>query len=127
MNSMVLETDLAGNYVASSYAWATPRDWGKFGLLYLHKGNWNGQQIFSKKWADYVATPTPSSKGIYGAQFWLNANSQMKDVPKNMYFADGYQGQRVYILPDQDLVIVRMALSWMDENAFLKGILESIH
>lgn len=126
MNSMVLEADLAGNYVASSYAWATPRDWGKFGLLYLHKGNWNGTQIFSEKWADYVATPTPTSNGLYGAQFWLNTKGQMKDVPKTMYFADGYQGQRVYILPEQDLVIVRMALSWMDENTFLKGILESI-
>ncbi len=126
MNSMILETDLAGNYVASSYAWATPRDWGKFGLLYLHQGNWNGTQIFAKEWANYVATPTPSSNGTYGAQFWLNAEGQFKDVPKNMYFADGYQGQRVYILPDQDLVIVRMALSWMEENKFLKGVLESI-
>ena len=127
MNSMVIEADLAGNYIASSYAWATPRDWGKFGLLYLHRGNWNGSQVFSEKWADYVATPTPSSNGLYGAQFWLNAKRQMKDVPKTMYFADGYQGQRVYILPEQDLVIVRMALSWMDENTFLKGILESIN
>ncbi|WP_405563994.1 serine hydrolase domain-containing protein [Polaribacter sp. Asnod6-C07] len=126
MNSMVLETDLAGNYVASSYAWATPRDWGKFGLLYLHNGNWNGTQIFAEDWSDYVATPTLTSNGSYGAQFWLNAEGQMKDVPKNMYFADGYQGQRVYVLPDQDLVIVRMALSWMEENKFLKGVLESI-
>lgn len=126
MNSMVLETDLAGNYVASSYAWATPRDWGKFGLLYLHKGNWNGEQVFAKEWADYIAQPTPTSNGTYGAQFWLNAEGQFKDVPKNMYFADGYQGQRVYVLPDQNLVIVRMALSWMEENIFLKGILESI-
>ncbi len=126
MNSMVLEADLSGNYVASSYAWATPRDWGKFGLLYLHKGNWNGQQIFAEDWVNYVSTPTPTSNGTYGAQFWLNAQGQMKDVPKNMFFADGYQGQRVYVLPDQDLVIVRMALSWMDENKFLKGVLESI-
>lgn len=126
MNSMVLEADLSGNYVASSYAWATPRDWGKFGLLYLHNGNWNGEQIFAKDWVKYVATPTPTSNGIYGAQFWLNADKHLKDVPKNMFFADGYQGQRVYILPDQDLVVVRMALSWMDENTFLKGILESI-
>ncbi len=126
MNSMLLETDLAGNYVASSYAWATPRDWGKFGLLYLHQGNWNGTQVFAKDWANYVAEPTPTSNGTYGAQFWLNAEGQFKDAPKNMYFADGYQGQRVYILPDQDLVIVRMALSWMEENKFLKGVLESI-
>ena len=126
MNSMVLETDLAGNYVASSYAWATARDWGKFGLLYLHQGNWNGQQVFAKEWANYVAKPTPTSNGTYGAQFWLNAEGQFKDVPKSMYFADGYQGQRVYVFPDQDLVIVRMALSWMEENKFLKGVLESI-
>ncbi len=126
MNSMIVETDLAGNYVGSSYAWATPRDWGKFGLLYLHRGNWNGEQLFSESWTDYVATPTNTSNGQYGAQFWLNAGGRLPDVPKNMFFADGYQGQRVYIFPDQDLVVVRMGLSWMDENAFLSGILKSI-
>ncbi|WP_439128557.1 serine hydrolase domain-containing protein [Polaribacter sp.] len=126
MNSMVLEADLSGNYVASSYSWATARDWAKFGLLYLHNGNWNGQQLFTKNWVDYVTTPTPTSKGTYGAQFWLNAEKQFKDVPKSMYFADGYQGQRVYILPEQDLVVVRFGLSWFEENLFLKGILESV-
>ena len=126
MHSMTLEADLTGNYVASSYAWATARDWGKFGLLYLNKGNWNGEQLFTKDWVDYITTPTPTSNGTYGAQFWLNAEKQFKDVPKSMYFADGYQGQRVYILPDQDLVIVRFGLSWFEENAFLKGILEAV-
>jgi CubicO group peptidase (beta-lactamase class C family) len=126
MNSMVVETDLTGNYVASSYAWATARDWAKFGLLYLHNGDWNGEALFTKKWVDYVTTPTPTSNGTYGAQFWLNAGSQFKDVPKNMYFADGYQGQRVYVLPDQELVIVRFGLSGFDENVFLKGVMESI-
>lgn len=127
MNSMVLETDLAGNYVGSSYAWATARDWAKFGLLYLHKGNWNGEQLFDANWADYVATPTPTSDGTYGAQFWLNAKPTFQDVPKNMFYADGYQGQRVYILPSQELVVVRMGLSNMDENTFLRGIIQSIN
>ena len=126
MNSMTLETDLAGNYVGSSYAWATARDWAKFGLLYLHKGNWEGDQLFDESWVDYVSTPTPTSDGTYGAQFWLNATPTFKDVPKNMFYADGYQGQRVYILPDQDLVVVRMGLFQMDENAFLSGIISSI-
>ena len=126
MNSMVVETDLTGNYVASSYAWATARDWAKFGLLYLHNGNWNGEALFTKKWVDYITTPTPTSNGTYGAQFWLNAEKQFKDAPKNMYFADGYQGQRVYVLPDQELVIVRFGLSSFDENVFLKGVIESI-
>ena len=126
MNSMILESDLAGNYVASSYAWATARDWGKFGLLYLHNGAWNGEELFTKEWVDYVTTPTPTSNGSYGAQFWLNTEKQLKDVSQNMYFADGYQGQRVYILPDEDLVIVRFGLSWFEENEFLKGIIQSI-
>ncbi len=126
MNSMILESDLAGNYVASSYAWATTRDWGKFGLLYLHNGAWNGEELFTKEWVDYVTTPTPTSNGSYGAQFWLNTEKQLKDVSQNMYFADGYQGQRVYILPDEDLVIVRFGLSWFEENEFLKGIIQSL-
>jgi CubicO group peptidase (beta-lactamase class C family) len=126
MNSMVLESDLAGNYVASSYSWATTRDWAKLGLLYLHNGVWDGEALFSKDWVDYVTTPTPTSNGIYGAQFWLNTKRQLKDVSEDMYFADGYQGQRIYIFPKEDLVIVRFGLSWFEENEFLKGILESI-
>ena len=126
MNSMVVEADLSGNYVGSSYSWATSRDWGKFGLLYLKNGNWNGEELFTKDWVNYVTTPTNTSKGIYGAQFWLNADGGFKDVPKNMYYADGYQGQRVYVLPDNDMVIVRFGLTNFDENKFLKGVLKSI-
>jgi CubicO group peptidase (beta-lactamase class C family) len=126
MSSMVLEADLSGNYVGSSYSWATARDWGKFGLLYLKNGNWNGAQLFTKDWVAYITTPTPTSNGTYGAQFWLNAENHFKDVPKNMYYADGFQGQRVYVLPDQDMVIVRFGLKNFDENTFLKGVISSI-
>tara|TARA_R110002074_G_scaffold71475_1_gene165252 strand:+ start:1794 stop:3116 length:1323 start_codon:yes stop_codon:yes gene_type:complete len=126
MNSMVIETDMSGNYVGSSYAWATPRDWAKFGLLYLNKGNWNGEQLFDASWVDYITTPTIGSDGTYGGHFWLNVESQFTDVPKNMFYASGYQGQFVFVFPDQDLVVVRMGLSHIDINGFLKGVLESI-
>ena len=128
MHSMLVETDMEGNFIGSSYAWATARDWAKFGLLYLNKGNWNGEQIFDENWAKYVATPTNTSNGIYGGHFWLNAKGQMPDVPKDTYSCNGYQGQRVYIIPSKDLVIVRMGLKEgpeFDFNGFLKGILES--
>ena len=36
--SMVLEADPTGTIVGSSYAWGTPRDWAKYGLLYLQNG-----------------------------------------------------------------------------------------
>jgi CubicO group peptidase (beta-lactamase class C family) len=111
MHSMLLETDLAGNYVASSYAWANTRDWAKYGLLYLNKGNWNGEQIISKDWVKYTSTPTNTSEGIYGAQFWLNAGGHFPDVPKDMFMADGFQGQRIFIIPSKDLVVVRTGIT----------------
>ena len=128
MKSMLVETDMAGNFVGSSYGWATTRDWGKFGLLYLHKGNWNGEQIFDESWAKYVATPTNGSNGGYGGHFWLNAGGKYKDAPKDMYSANGFQGQKVFIIPSKDLVIVRLGLtdeSQFDINEVLKGILGS--
>lgn len=129
MYSMLLEADLDGNYVGSSYGWATTRDWAKFGLLYLHRGNWNGTRIFNESWVDYVTTPTPTSKGTYGGQFWLNAEGGYSTLPKNMFSCNGYQGQRVAIFPDHDLVVVRTGLG--DEEvfnfeAFYRDILEAI-
>jgi CubicO group peptidase (beta-lactamase class C family) len=129
MSSMTIETDLTGNYVGSSYGWATPRDWAKFGLLYLHNGNWNGEQLLNKSWIDYTKTPTNGSNGQYGAHFWLNAGGIYPSVPKDLFSCNGYQGQRVFIIPSKDIVIVRMGLT---ENAdfnfdtFLKGILNSL-
>lgn len=129
MNSMVIETDMAGNYVGSSYGWATTRDWSKFGLLYLHKGNWNGEQIFDESWEKYTATPTNRSDGRYGGHFWLNANGHFPDVPRDMYYCSGFQGQMVAIIPSLDLVIVRMGLTEepeFDFNGMLKGIVGSL-
>jgi CubicO group peptidase (beta-lactamase class C family) len=129
MNSMVIETDMAGNYVGSSYGWATTRDWSKFGLLYLHKGNWNGKQIFNENWVKYTTTPTNRSDGRYGGHFWLNANGHFPDVPRDMYYCSGFQGQMVAIIPSLDLVIVRMGLSEepeFDFNGMLSGIIWSL-
>ncbi len=123
MNSMVVEADLAGNYVGSSYAWATPRDWSKLGLLYLNNGLWNGEQLFTKEWVKYATTPTPTSDGWYGAQIWLNAGKRYPNVPTNMYSFNGYQGQNVFVLPDQDLVVVRMGLT---KNADIDVLLSEI-
>lgn len=129
MSSALIETDMAGNFVGSSYGWATTRDWAKFGLLYLHKGNWNGEQLFDESWASYVATPTDGSNGKYGAHFWLNAGGDFPDVPKDFYRCSGFQGQIVAIFPSQDLVIVRMGLTEnpeFDFNGFLRDVVGSI-
>jgi len=129
MYSMLIETDYSGNYVGSSYAWATARDWGKFGLLYLKKGNWNGEQILNPSWVDFSKTPTNGSDGVYGGHFWLNAGGKYPDVPRDLFSCNGYQGQYVFIIPSKDLVVVRTGLMEypdFDVNGFLKEIVESI-
>ncbi|HLP63238.1 serine hydrolase [Flavobacterium sp.] len=129
MHSALVEVDMKGNFVGSSYGWATTRDWAKFGLLYLHKGNWNGEQIFDESWSKYVSTPTNTSNGQYGAQFWLNAGGKFPNAPKDMYYASGYQGQMVAIFPSHDLVIVRMGLKEdpeFDFNGLLSGVVSCL-
>lgn len=129
MHSMLIETDMEGNFVASSYGWATTRDWAKFGLLHLNKGHWNGEQLFDEKWIDYITLPTADSDGDYGAHFWLNSGGKYPDVPKDMYSANGYQGQRVFIIPSKDLVVVRTGLAEepeFDVNGFLRDVMAAI-
>ena len=129
MHTMLIETDLAGNFVGSSYAWASTRDWAKFGQLYLQKGNWNGEQLFHPEWVSYVTHPTEHSDGVYGAHFWLNANGKFPDVPRDMFSANGYQGQHVFIIPSLDLVVVRTGLAeepQFDTNLFLREVIEAL-
>lgn len=129
MHSMVLETDLSGNYVGSSYSWATARDWAKFGLLYLNKGSWNGEQLLEPSWIEYTLTPTVGSDGQYGAHFWLNSKGLFPNVPRDMYSANGFQGQHIFIIPSKDLVVVRFGLTESPEfdiDGFLHGIISAI-
>ncbi|MBK6565324.1 MAG: serine hydrolase [Saprospiraceae bacterium] len=129
MSSMLQETDATGTFIGSSYVYGLPRDWAKFGLLYLHNGTWMGKQILPDYWVNYTTSPAIHSKNQYGAHFWLNKeHSFYKDAPEDMFYADGYQGQYVFIIPSRDLVVVRMGTGDknFDVNSFLKGILENV-
>lgn len=129
MHSMLLEADLAGNYVGSSYGWASTRDWARYGQLHLDKGLWNGEQLFAPEWIDYITKLTPQSNGTYGAHFWLNAEGKYPDVPKDLYSCNGYQGQYVFMIPSKDLVVVRTGLGEepdFDINGFLGALVKSI-
>lgn len=137
MHSMILEPDAGGTYVGSSYAFATPRDWGRFGLLFLNDGMFNGERILPEGWSEYSSTPCEGAPmGEYGAQFWLNAGSKTDvvkrvypDVPQDLYWADGYEGQNVFILPSKDLVVVKLSQSsgnYLDDNQFLANIIKAL-
>ncbi len=130
MFSAIMETDASGNFVGSSYTYATPRDWARFGLLYLEQGVWFGDTILSPDWVKFTYTPAPNSDGEYGVQFWLNASGkELPDAPRDIYYADGYQGQRVYVIPSKNLVIVRMGLTKkkdFDYNKMITDILDAL-
>ncbi len=137
MYSALLEPDPSGTFVGSSYAFATPRDWGRFGLLYLHDGVWNGERILPEGWVKYTTTPTPkASRRQYGAHFWLNRgdksnpqNRRWPDVPNDAYAAMGFQDQQVVIIPSMDCVCVRFGATssgnW-STNDFVKSVLEAL-
>jgi len=129
MHSMILETDMTQTFVGSSYGWASTRDWAKFGQLYLNGGIWEGDRLFDPQWIKYITTPTKASAGEYGAHFWLNASGILKDVPRDMYSANGHDGQHVYIIPSKDLVIVRTGLRENPDyraNDFIAAVIAAI-
>lgn len=128
MKNTVMEVDEAGSYIGSSYCYATTRDWARFGTLYLRDGIWNGERLLPEGWVDYTQTPAKASNGRYGAHFWTNADAQYyQDAPADMFSANGYEGQRIFIIPSKDLVIVRLGLSEnFDFNSLLKNICASI-
>lgn len=128
-HSMLIEADLEGNFVGSSYGWANTRDWARLGQLYLNMGEWNGEQLFDESWVDYITTPTVHSQGIYGAHFWLNAEGKFPDVPRDLYSMNGFQGQYVFMIPSKDLVVVRTGLAEepdFDINGFLANLIKAI-
>jgi CubicO group peptidase (beta-lactamase class C family) len=131
--SFLLEPDASGTYVGSSYSYATARDFARFGLLYYNNGSWNGEQILPADWVRESVQPSVADKRKhYGYQFWLNgydeknSGSWYPDVPGDMFFADGYGGQDIYIIPSKKLVVVRLGLHTIDENKFLKEVIASI-
>lgn len=115
--SFVIEPDASGNFIGSSFVYATARDWARLGQLYLQDGVWNGERILPEGWTDYVSTPTAASDGQYGAHFWLNrdgAGERKRFVPgveEEMFFMAGHEGQYVFIIPSKHMVIVRLGLT----------------
>ena len=137
MYSAVLEPDASGTFVGSSYMYATARDWARFGLLYLNKGMYNNQRILPEDWVQKTVTPASTATlGDYGFQFWLNAGEKGKpqnrtypNAPTDLFYADGFEGQRIYIIPSKKLVIVRLGLTKhknFKEDDFLAAVLAAV-
>lgn len=138
MTGALIETDASGTFVASSYAHATPRDWLKFGQLFLQDGVWDGKRLLPEGWVKLSASPTPQApNGRYGAHWWLKLSKELGGegpaaaaLPADAFHALGHEGQCLTVIPSRRLVVLRMGLSidikaW-DHAAFLAGLLETL-
>lgn len=116
MESAVMELDASGDPICSSFMYATPRDWARFGQWFLQDGVWQDERLLPEDWVEYSTTPVMlDTEQPYGAHWWLNEGAdgrlRMPDAPADAYWASGNEGQQVVVLPSQDMVVVRMGLT----------------
>lgn len=98
-----------------------PRDMMKIGQLFLDKGTWKGQQIVSEAWVNQATQPlvaavppntkTDGSQAMgysmgYGFQWFTYTPRSFEDPRVAYYFASGNGGQRIYVFPKLDMVVV---------------------
>ncbi len=126
MRSVTLEFDGTGTLQGSSYMLASARDWARFGLLYLQDGVVGGRKILHEDWVDFSAAATLGTD--YGAGFWTNRSEHPNargrvrlGIPRDAFFASGDLGQRIVILPTQQLVIVRLGDA-VDPTGDIRGL-----
>ena len=97
-----------------------PRDMAKFGLLFLNKGKWRGNQIIPEKWINLSTISHGNTNGPslgwlknYGYHWWSGIEKiEGKDV--FMYAASGNGGQVIAVFPDLDMVTVFTGAFFVD-------------
>lgn len=143
----VFEQDMSGTPVGSSYLYLTARGFARFGQMYLDDGCVAGERILPEGWVGYTATPASDSRGAYGSFFWLNRMDyndiaswteregskpdRLPDVPQDVFYCNGHDGQRIYIIPTKELVVAVLSYSpkpddVIDFNALLKDVIGAV-
>lgn len=113
-------TMLHGETRGAGGLYLTPRDMAKIGFLYLNGGEWDGRRIVSEEWVDISTTAHASGAssitgvniggGAYGYQWWISEVAGYAS-----YYANGYGGQLIYVVPALDVVVVT-AVAGTDVN-----------
>ncbi len=121
MKRIVVEEDALGAPIGGAMMFATPREFAKFGFLFLNDGCWNGERLLPEGWV--TASTTPSDVFVASAgedetvpsgySWWLNQPAAQgkekpwKDIPDDAYEAQGHWGQYVMVIPSEDVIVVR--------------------
>jgi len=101
-------------------------DMGRFGLLTLRKGNWNGKQILSENWIRKSTTPGPANAGYGFMNYMLNTDHKMyPSAPASAYAHLGNGTNAIYVDPEHDVVAV---IRWIEDKSmdgFIKILLSA--
>ncbi len=100
--------DTSGVFVASSLLHATALDFARFGLLYLRGGEWDGRALVSRNWAATAQVPRShdvESDTFYSWQWWVTGDRY------GTYWASGYEGQMISVVPALDALVLRFGHS----------------
>jgi CubicO group peptidase (beta-lactamase class C family) len=102
--------DAHGNVIAAGALRLRPRDLAKIGQLVLQRGNWRGTEVVPASWIDAATTPQINGFGtdFYGYFFWLG-RSLVDRHEIRWAAAVGLGGQRLFIVPELDLVVAMNA------------------
>jgi CubicO group peptidase (beta-lactamase class C family) len=126
MRHVTLELDGTGTIQGTTYMLASARDWARFGLLYLNDGVVGGKRILHEDWVDFCAAATLDTD--YAAGFWTNRSEHPSakgrvraGIPRDAFFASGDLGQRIFIIPSQRMVVVRLGDS-LDPTGDIRGV-----
>ena len=96
--------DPQGIYFGGNDMYLTPREMLAFGTLYLERGRLAGRQIVPAAWVDSSLTPRTRSGwsgNEYGYGWWVRTAGTHA-----VYYAWGYGGQFIFVVPDLRLVVV---------------------
>ena len=103
-NDALWQTDKKGGVVKAFCCIASnARDFARFGKLYKQHGKWNGKQLLDSTFVAKSITPRFKESPEYGYAWWL---SDYKG--KNIFYMRGHLGQYVIVIPEDELIIVRL-------------------